>query len=92
MLIAAAIKTHIKATDKDVIIQCRRHYEAYRLLKDMGFQPGGYIVSETGFVTHKGEFLDRHAAWEYAAEIGQISQQQIHDTNFSKILLSEDLW
>lgn len=93
MLIAAAVKFHIDATDKDVIVQCRRHYEAYELLKDMGFAPqSGYKKIEEGFVTHRGEFLSRHAAWKYAAEIGQISEQQIEDTEFSEELFSEDLW
>lgn len=93
MLITAAIKVHIDKTNKDICIQCRRHYEAFELLKDFGFNPSeGYKVLDQGFMDQHGNFLNRREAWKHAAECGQLSEQQIRDTEFSEELFSEDLW
>lgn len=75
MILCAATKFHITATDKDVVIPCWRHGEAYKILRDLGFgAKDGYKEIEQGFMTSEGVFLDRKLAYNHAVGCGQISQ------------------
>ena len=37
MIISAAVKILLKKENREVIIPCHRHGDAYRILKDLGF-------------------------------------------------------
>ena len=50
-----------------------------------------YESIDEGFMTHKGEFLNREDAWKHAEECGQLSTNVLHTTNH-KVLFSEDLY
>ncbi len=92
MVLCAAVKFHIDITDKDVIVPCRRHCDAYCLLKDMGFSPqDGYSHEEDGFITTTGEFLTRNEAYNEAIECGQLPYNVRLNIN-NGLLLSEDLY
>ena len=75
MIVASAIL-------KDGVIHTgRRHHNILLGAKPFGAIKGGL----QGFVTDKGEFLDRYDAAKYAYEHGQI-------TYHKNMLFSEDLW
>lgn len=79
------------APDYDIIIPCHRHGDAFRIIS--------YILrccdidhfrTEQGFLTEKGEFLDRYEAYDEAVHCGQIADKR--KSNEAKELFSEDLW
>lgn len=99
MILCAAIKFHIEKTDKDVVLPCWRHAEAYKILEALGFgAKDGYREIAQGFITTENEFLDRSEAYIHAVRWGQLSQTTLwykedHDSGFYKIeLFSEDLY
>lgn len=89
MILCAAIKFHIDKTDKDVVIPCCRHGDAYKILKDLGFEAkDGYKEIEQGFITTRNTFLNREEAYRLAAICGQINQISFD----YKELYSEDIY
>lgn len=88
MIVCAAIKFHLEATDSDVILCGVRHGDIFKQLKDLGFKPhNGYKVIEQGFMDNKNRFLNRYEAYEHAIRWGQCP-----DTFHGRVLYSEDLW
>ena len=95
MIICAAIKIQIEGLDHETIIPCRRHGDAFHILKDLGFTPKvKYKEIAQGFINHKGEFLDRKEAYIHALECGQLSAttRECKRTNRETELYSEDLY
>ena len=97
MILAAAIKYKIEATDKEVVLCGARHGNVFEQLKALGFKPRkGYEEIEQGFIDHKNNFLTREEAYEHAKMCGQICEMRIHerekDNIFYKKMISEDLW
>ena len=98
MITAAAVKILLKEENREVIIPCHRHPHAYRILKDLGFQPSDFQTIEQGFIVYEVDpenryrgtekFLGREDAWDYAIECGQIEGLHIKGMK----LTSEDLW
>ena len=63
MILAAAIRYHIPATGKDVVLCGARHGDVFWQLEGLGFGPkDGYEELEQGFIDHNGTFLDREEA------------------------------
>ena len=92
MIICAALLIKVDGLSESIIVTCRRHSDGYKLLKDLGYAPRTqYEIVEDGFVNHKGEFLNRHNAWEHAVECGQIPYNLQKYTS-TQILFSEDLY
>lgn len=92
MILCAAIKFHIDKTDKDVVIPCCRHGDAYKILKDLGFEAKeGYKEIEQGFITTSNTFLNRKEAYRLAILYGQISPISMFNIN-SEELYSEDIY
>ena len=95
MIICAAIKIQVEGLDHETIIPCRRHGDAYKILKDLGYAPKTqYKEIEQGFLTHAGTFLNRRGALNHALQCGQLPQtvswyQEDHNINE---LYSEDLY
>jgi hypothetical protein len=58
------------------------------IIRDSSPSFGFFRNAEQGFVTDKGEFLNREEAAKYALEHGQIVGLKFN----SKHLFSEDLW
>lgn len=97
MILAAAIKYHITATDKDVVLCGCRHGDIFVQLNALGFKPKeGYTEIEQGFIDHNGKFLSRKEAYEHAKEIGQLCNKIIYDREHGGVvgtnMISEDLW
>ena len=95
MIICAAIKIQVEGLDHETIIPCRRHGDAFQILKDLGYAPKTkYKELAQGFITHTGEFLNRKKALLEAKVCGQLSQTAWwykEDHNDSE-LYSEDLY
>lgn len=62
-----------------------RHHNVIRHIKETGV--GKQAHGKQGFYNHKGEFLDREQAREYALRIGQV-----RTTEHARELFSKDLW
>lgn len=97
MILAAAIKYKIEATDKEVVLCGARHGDVFVQLEALGFKPRqGYTEIEQGFIDHRNKFLNRSEAYDHAKECGQICASIIHEHEKSdsslKELFSEDLW
>lgn len=95
MILASAIKYYIEATGEIVVLCGPRHGDIFKQLQDLGFEPKkGYKEIEQGFITHDGKFLNRVEAFNYAKEIGQVSEKVILDREKTGqlALISEDLW
>ena len=95
MVICAALKIHVYATNKDVILPCFRHSTGFQLIADLGFDAKkGYHVIEQGFLATGNRFLNRHDAFEHAVSCGQLSKTTIywHEDEHSEQLYSEDLY
>ena len=98
MILAAAIKYRIEATNEDVILCGCRHGDIFMQLKKLGFEPRkGYEEIEQGFITHKNEFLNRKEAFEHAKQCGQLCEKLIDAREEGREigginLISEDLW
>jgi len=97
MILAAAIKYHIDATDSDVVLCGARHGDVFVQLKQLGFEARkGYTEIEQGFIDHKNNFLTREEAYEHAKMCGQICEKIQYEREekglFGKQMISEDLW
>ena len=95
MIICAAIKIQVEGLDHETIIPCRRHGDAYTILKDLGYAPRTqYKEIEQGFITTAGDFVDRKFALGHAIQCGQLNQTTKwykQDENIDE-LYSEDLY
>lgn len=96
MIQASAIKFHIDTTDADVVLCGLRHNSIFNQLLYLGFKPNdGYKVIAQGFITDKGEFLNRADAFEHAFKCRQLTYAAITretSRDGTRELFSEDLW
>lgn len=95
MIICAALKIQVEGLDHETIVPCWRHGKGFELLVDLGFQAKkGYKVLEQGFMTHKGEFLNRKEAFQHVKDIGQCNatQRWYWEDHNQDELYSEDLY
>lgn len=95
MIICAAMKIQVEGLDHETIIPCRRHGDAFNILKDLGYAPRTqYKEIEQGFLTHNGTFMDREQALGHALQCGQLSETHRYYREDNKIteLYSEDLY
>lgn len=97
MIISAAVKILLKKENREVIIPCHRHGDAYKILKDLGFHPSDFETVKQGFIAYEVDpddqfngtetFLDRKEALVHAKMSRQILTSMSDDE-----LYSEDLW
>lgn len=97
MIISAAVKILLKKENREVVIPCHRHGDAYKILKDLGFQPSDFKTIKQGFIAYEVEpddpfngietFLDRKEALAHAKKNRQILTSMSDDE-----LYSEDLY
>ena len=87
MIVKAAVTLFDHRQNKEILIPCHRHCDTFWILKEFGYNVGiDYEQGKQGFLTDKGEFLNRVEAKKHAQACGQII-----DTEFNE-LYSEDLW
>lgn len=91
MIASAAVKIFDKRKNKEVIIPCHRHANAFQILKDFGYRKNiDYEEIAQGFLTEKDIFLNRVDARSEAIIHNQY-KPCYPDENFIE-LYSEDLW
>ena len=90
MILSAAVKIHIYERDIDMILLVHRHKDARGIMSGLGFTDYDYRYGMEGFLTDKGEFLDRWEAADHAYECGQLVETA-EEPRIDK-LMSEDLW
>ena len=95
MICRAAVKIYDKRQDREIIIPCHRHCDAFQILKEFGYKRfTDYEEIAQGFLNEKDEFLTRTEAWVEAKRC-----MQVLEIDFAlpylyacKELYSEDLW
>ena len=89
MIVSGAVKIYIpKLTE--MIMPVHRHKDARTIMTQLlGYDWSSYAYQD-GFLTDKGEFLDRHTAAIHAYECGQLVEDA--ETERIEILMTEDLW
>ena len=84
MIVSAAVKIYDKNQNKEIVIPCHRHCDAFYILKMFNID---YDELEQGFLDQNDRFYNRIAAKKHAAECFQIQ-----DSPLCAELYSEDLW
>jgi hypothetical protein len=100
MVCRAAVKVYDKRQDKEMIIPCHRHCDAFLILKEFGYRKGeDFKEIEQGFLNEHGEFLSRIDAWHEAKRCNQFTQEykdelarEIYHPATPRQLFSEDVW
>ena len=89
MIVSAAVKLILDDyAGTEVCIPVHRHKDGKVIgEKLLGYKP---FVDEEGFLTDKGEFLDRWEAADHAYECGQLIETA-EEPRIDR-LMSEDLW
>lgn len=88
MIVSAAVKIQDLRQNKEIIIPCHRHCDAFYILKEFGYKPHeGYKEIKQGFLDEHDNFYDRIAAKKHAQEFDQLKE----NTRCAE-LFSEDLW
>ena len=80
MILAAAIKYKVKATNKTVILCGARHGDIFKQIDLLGLKEPRQIEEiEQGFIDHKNKFLSREQAYKHAKRCGQLADKLIYD-------------
>ena len=89
MICRAAVKIYDKRQDKEIIIPCHRHCDAFQILHDFNYKRNvDFQEIEQGFLDEHDNFVNRIAAWYEAKKCNQL----ISDSNYPTELYSENLW
>lgn len=88
MIAKAAVKIKDLKQNKEIIIPCHRHCDAYEILYNFGYKREDYITLSQGFLDNHNIFMNRHNAWR---EAKMCKQLLVVDENYQE-LYSEDLW
>lgn len=86
-IVRAAVKIYDKKQEKEIIIPCHRHCDAFYMLKEFGYVRADYDILGQGFLDRNYDFLSRVEAKIVARENNQLLTDS-HDP----ALYSEDLW
>ena len=91
MITKAAVLIFDKKQNKNVIIPCHRHYDAFYILKEFGYKKNiDYKEIAQGFLDEHGKFYNRAEAWKHAYLCDQINPDALEHT--IQELFSEDLY
>lgn len=91
MIVSAAVKIKDLRQDKEIIIPCHRHCDAFYILKEFEYKKNiDYKEIAQGFLDEKDNFYNRVEAWKHAYHCNQINPDAIEHT--IQELFSEDLW
>lgn len=85
-MVRAAVKIYDQKQDKEIVIPCHRHCDAFVILKEFGYSSKDYKVLDQGFLDANDNFYNRIDARRSAIESGQIETSEYSE------LYSEDLW
>lgn len=88
MIVKAAVKIFDIRQNKEWIIPCMRHCDAFYILKEFGYKKNiDYKELEQGFLDEYDNFYNRIAAKKHAQEFNQLKE----NTRYAE-LFSEDLY
>ena len=88
MIVKAAVKIFDMWQNKEWIIPCMRHCDAFYILKEFGYKKNiDYKELEQGFLDEYDNFYNRITAKQHAQEFNQLKE----NTSCAE-LYSEDLW
>ena len=88
MIVKAAVKIMDLRQNKEWVIPCMRHCDAFYILKEFGYKKNiDYREIAQGFLDEHDNFYDRLAAKKHAQEFNQLKE----NTRCAE-LYSEDLW
>ena len=88
MITQAAVKIFDKRQNKEIVIPCHRHCDAFYILKMFNMQRDiDYVELEQGFLDEHDNFYNRIAAKKHAQEFNQLKE----NTRCPE-LFSEDLY
>jgi len=90
MIVSAAVKIYSFMLDKQLTLPVHRHKDVKIILSQLRPDIYDYPHSIEGFLTDKGEFLDRRSAADHAYACGQLIEDA--ETERIEVLMSEDLW
>ena len=90
MIVSAAVKIYSFMLDKQLTLPVHRHKDVKIILSQLRPDIYDYPHSIEGFLTDKGEFLDRWEAADQAYECGQLIETA--EEPRIEVLFSEDLW
>ena len=89
MIVKAAVKIFDMRQNKEVIIPCHRHCDAFYILKSFGYKKDiDYKELAQGFLDEHDNFYNRVEAWHEAYKHHQL---KMVDPSHHE-LFSEDLW
>lgn len=89
MIVKAAVKIMDLRQNKEWIIPCHRHCDAFYILKELNYKKNiDYKEIEQGFLDEHDNFYNRVDAWHEAYKYRQLKMvdPSCHE------LFSEDLW
>lgn len=86
MVAKAAVKIYDYKQEKEIVIPCHRHCDAYYILSEFGYTWNYYDKLEEGFLDEDDNFLSRITAAKEAIRCQQVA------LDFKGELYSEDLW
>lgn len=95
MIICAAIKLTDAERNASIIICGHRHGDCFQMIGNLNERWRKVPCITQGFITHKGDFLDRKGAYTHAVICGQINQHNDwyrKDNKYEEELYSEDLY
>lgn len=88
MIVKAAVKIFDIRQNKEWIIPCMRHCDAFYILKEFGYKKNtDYKELEQGFLDEYDNFYNRINAKKHAQKFNQLKE----NTSCAE-LFSEDLW
>ena len=91
MIVSAAVKIKDLRQDKEIIIPCHRHCDAFEILKAFNYKKDiDYKEIAQGFLTEKNKFYNRVQAYDHALSEWQLNEDVLEEHR--KELFSEDLW
>lgn len=91
MIVKAAVKILDLRENKEKIIPCHRHSDAFYILHEFGYKQGiDYKQIAQGFLDEHDNFYNRVEAWKHAYLHNQINPDALEHT--TQELFSEDLY
>ena len=91
MIVSAAVKIKDFRQDKEIIIPCHRHCDAFYILKQFAYKKDiDYKEIAQGFLDEHDKFYNRVEAWKHAYLCDQINPDALEHT--TQELFSEDIW
>ena len=88
MVTRAAVKIFDNKQQKEIIIPCHRHCDAFQILHDFGYTIRDFKELGQGFLNEHDEYMSRLEAMKEAKRCRQVSDFKL----VTNELYSEDLW